>query len=256
MEREIRKLWDKRAEKFGEHPWATGWGGHLREIEVSEVRRTIPKEGNILDLGCGNGYVLEQIISHGRNLAGIDLSPRMTRVAKRRLREDSEVVEGNVVFLPFKDKCFDYVYSIRTLINVVPKEKQEKAIEEAVRVLKVGGFLMLIECSKEGIKNINKLRRLFSIPELQIWRNHLFFDKRRIETALKQNHVRILRKTHYPIIAVLEKVFYQKVRRIRGATRLFSVLYTLVYPMDRTLCRFFPIMGHNMLYIGQKRKES
>jgi ubiquinone/menaquinone biosynthesis C-methylase UbiE len=209
-----------------------------------------------LDLGCGNGYVLEQIIAPGRNLTGMDISSFMVNVTKKRLKKNSELIVGDAVFLPFKEGCFDYVYSIRTLINVVSKEKQELAIKEAIRVLKAEGLFLLLECSMEGIKNLNKIRRLFGIDELRThtWWGHLFFEREMLEAALKRNHVRILENTYFPIITLLEDVFYPKVKHIRGARRLLSLLYSLVYYVDRRLCKLFPVIGFEILYVGRKER--
>jgi hypothetical protein len=108
----------------------------------------------------------------------------------------------------------------------------------------------------EGIKNLNKIRRLFGIDELRThtWWGHLFFEREMLEATLKRNHVRILENTYFPIITLLEDVFYPKVKHIRGARRLLSLLYSLVYYVDRRLCKLFPVIGFEILYVGRKER--
>jgi len=206
VDRKIIKHWDKRAKKFRKQPKATGWGGYLRWIEKREVKQVIPEIGYILDVGCGNGYVLKQIISRDRFLVGLDISSEMVRIAKKRLGINAEIIRGDVNYLPFKNHCFDFAYSIRTLINIVNQEKQHNALKNLIGILKNNSFLLLIECCIDGLINLNKIRRRFNLNNLEVvWYNR-FFKEKELESFFEENKVKLIKKMYFPIVSILEKV--------------------------------------------------
>lgn len=256
METEVREHWDRRARRLGERPSATGWGGHLRRIEVREILRSVPSAGAILDVGCGNGYVLDQLVNTfgERRLVGIDLSHEMLGLARDRLKGTVDLVEATAALLPFRSASLECLYSVRTLI-FVPKGKRDVAIRESMRVLKPEGLLVLVECTIEGIRNLNGLRRRFGVPDL-LEHPRYFFEQERLETALRKAGSRMLRRTHFPMVSILEKVFYAKVAWIRGSARLFSFVYRAAYPVDRILCRYFPTLGFDVVYVVRVVRNS
>jgi len=255
MRRNVIRHWDERARKFGEYPKATGWGGHLRWVEKRQIMKYAPKKGLILDLGCGNGYVLGYLFGEGKFLVGLDLSAEMVKMAKERLGGSSEIIRGDAAQLPFKNECFEYIYSIRTLVNMISAGNQSRAMKELARVLKRGRRLVLIECLVEGINNLNRLRNDLGIPHLKIeWYNR-FFKEEEMRSMLRENQLTVIRTMWLPIISVLEKVVFPKFRRIRGATRLFQALYYLSYLADRELYRFFPLLGYDFVFACAKESK-
>ena len=105
------------------------------------------RSGSFLDIGCANGYLLECILKWAdeRRLQidpyGVDISPRLVEMARRRLPEYAEhIFEANSYEWtpPIK---FDYV---RTELVYVPAE-YERAYVEAIftRYLKPDGRLIL-----------------------------------------------------------------------------------------------------------------
>jgi len=252
VETDVREHWDRRALRLGQRPSATGWGGHLRRIEAREILRAVPSVGRILDVGCGNAYILNQLVRPlgERRLIGLDLSSEMLRLARDRLRGSADLVEASATLLPFRSSSLECLYSIRTII-FIPKSTRDVAIGEATRVLKSAGLLALIECTVEGIRNLNGLRRRLGIPDLSE-NPRYFFEQERLEAALRKTGSHILGRTHFPITSILEKVFYPKIAWIRGSAKLFSLIYRLTYPVDRIVCRHFPIIGFDVVYVARR----
>ncbi|PCJ21636.1 MAG: 23S rRNA (guanine(745)-N(1))-methyltransferase [Gammaproteobacteria bacterium] len=90
---------------------------------------------SVLDVGCGEGYYLQQLrgASEGLQLTGIDLSkPAVRLAAKRKLGAQLSVINADA--LPFFDQCFDSVLSVFAPLNV----------SEVARVLKKGGHLIMV----------------------------------------------------------------------------------------------------------------
>ena len=75
----------------------------------------------VLDVGCGNGYVLFQYARHGAEVAGVDLTGAAVELSRKRfalggLSGDFREVNGNS--LPFPDNHFDIVCSMGVLHHV------------------------------------------------------------------------------------------------------------------------------------------
>jgi SAM-dependent methyltransferase len=87
----------------------------------------------ILDLGCGDGQLSEQLAASGAQIQGVDASPQMVAAARTR---GIAVEQGNAESLPFADGVFDAVFSNAALHWV---RGQDAMLSEVHRVLKPGG---------------------------------------------------------------------------------------------------------------------
>jgi arsenite methyltransferase len=112
----------------------------------------------ILDLGCGQGAVLllaAQHLTTGRAV-GVDLwrsgdqsgnaadATRRNAVAEG-VADRVELHTADMTALPLDDDGFDLVVSSLAMHNIKGRAGREKAIEEAVRVLRPGGRLMIAD---------------------------------------------------------------------------------------------------------------
>ncbi len=112
----------------------------------------------ILDLGCGRGAVLlmaAERLTTGRAV-GVDLWQRADQsgnceAATRRnavaegVADRVELHTGDMTALPFEDNSFDVVLSSFAIHNIRGSAGRQKAITEAVRVLRPGGRLMITD---------------------------------------------------------------------------------------------------------------
>jgi ubiquinone/menaquinone biosynthesis C-methylase UbiE len=97
----------------------------------------VAEGSQVLDLCCGTGLVAAAASQRGAVPTGLDFSPAMLAEARRThpyLRFD----EGEAEALPYPDRSFDAVVA-NLGIHHVPRP--EKAIAEALRVLRPGGRL-------------------------------------------------------------------------------------------------------------------
>ena len=127
------------------------WAGLLDQLHLRGDER-------ILDLGCGRGAVLLMAAQHlttGRAV-GIDLwrsfdqSGNSLEATRRNALAEGvadrvELHTANMTALPFADSSFDMVVSSLAIHNISGSAGREKAIEEAVRVLRPGGRLMIAD---------------------------------------------------------------------------------------------------------------
>jgi ubiquinone/menaquinone biosynthesis C-methylase UbiE len=94
-------------------------------------------------VGCGTGRWVRRLEEHGLSVIGIDQSPKMLSLARKR-GTLSTMVSGEVQNLPFPDKSFECVSAV-TVIQHIPPQEQVHAPSEMIRVLRPGGYVFLIE---------------------------------------------------------------------------------------------------------------
>ncbi|MFQ5513665.1 MAG: class I SAM-dependent methyltransferase [Myxococcota bacterium] len=97
-------------------------------------------ESPCLELGCGEGNNLTRLSRRARCM-GTDLFPRKLRFARRQL-PGVGLVAAEASALPFRSGAFSTVF-VRDLLHHVPDPASTLA--EAVRVLRPGGSLLLLE---------------------------------------------------------------------------------------------------------------
>jgi ubiquinone/menaquinone biosynthesis C-methylase UbiE len=98
----------------------------------------------VLDVGCGNGFVLSRYARAGAEVFGVDITPTGIELCQRRfeimgLRGDFRV--ANAEELPFPDATFDCVSSVGVLHHI---PHPERGFAEIQRVLKPGGLFVLM----------------------------------------------------------------------------------------------------------------
>jgi ubiquinone/menaquinone biosynthesis C-methylase UbiE len=65
---------------------------------------------NVLDVGCGTGKVLSEVLQKWNvAAAGIDLSDNMLDIAKRRIGEKADLRKGDSEHLPWESNTFDMI---------------------------------------------------------------------------------------------------------------------------------------------------
>ncbi len=112
----------------------------------------------ILDLGCGRGAVLllaAQHLTTGRAVGvdlwrSVDQSGNSAEATRRNavaegVADRVELHTGDMTALPFEDNSFAVVVSSLAIHNIRGRAGRQKAIDEAVRVLRPGGRLMIAD---------------------------------------------------------------------------------------------------------------
>jgi demethylmenaquinone methyltransferase/2-methoxy-6-polyprenyl-1,4-benzoquinol methylase len=129
-----------------------------------------PKSGRdfqVLDLAGGTGDVAFRIIEAGgagTRVTVCDINADMLEVGRERAAERglAGVVafeQGNAEALPYADKSFDCV-TIAFGIRNVPRI--ERALEQAHRVLRIGGRFLCLEFSSIDVPGLDALYELYS----------------------------------------------------------------------------------------------
>jgi len=185
----IREFWDQRARQFGADARATLRETHLRDLEVrimlSRLRRLKP--ARVLDAGCGNGWSTRQyaLAMPRTQFVGADFSSAMIEHAARHSPPNCLFVVADVMdasTLP--PGPFDVVMTQRCIQNVPGWENQKKAIRNLLKLRAPHGVAMLMECSRDGVEQLNRLRVFLGmspIEGIEPWHNTFLRDARMIE---------------------------------------------------------------------------
>ena len=121
----------------------------VSELGMPVLRLLAPKfHERILDVGCGDGYLAQQMILMGCEVVGVDSSRELVAAAKAR-GVDARVM--NAEALTF-DNEFDGVFSNAALHWMV---HLDKVMEGVFRALKAGGRFV-VECGGKG--NVKAIR--------------------------------------------------------------------------------------------------
>lgn len=102
------------------------------------------RDRDLLEIGVGVGTDFIRFARAGARVTGVDLTEHSVSLVRRRLELEGlsgEVRIADAEQLPFEDGSFDVVYSWGVLHHT---PEPDRAIAEAVRVLKPGGRLCLM----------------------------------------------------------------------------------------------------------------
>ena len=147
-DREIAEMFDRIAPRYDRLnrvlSFGTDVGWRRRAVALARLG---PGE-RAIDLGAGTGDLalgLLRASDPSSRVVAVDLSPGMLRIASRRLRGPRyAAVVGNAERLPFPEASVDRVISGFTLRNI---GDLRRALAEMRRVLRPGGFAVLLELS-------------------------------------------------------------------------------------------------------------
>ena len=130
----------------------------MKENSAQKIAQKIFQAANtgnkkVLEIGCGNGRITALIASKPKALVAIDPDNNEINTARRRVPGvDFQVGSGEKLIFP--NESFDLVVFTLSLHH----QDSDLAIREAVRVLKPGGEIVVVEPRIEG-----ELERVFAL---------------------------------------------------------------------------------------------
>ncbi|HTM45306.1 MAG TPA: class I SAM-dependent methyltransferase [Polyangiaceae bacterium] len=133
-----KSYYDAFSQGYEKHRGGRDPGGYhdlLDQLESEMVRR-FGTGGDVLEVGCGTGLVLERIVQFAKSAQGIDISEGMLQKARER---GLKVQLGSATELPFESNSFDVTCSFKVLAHIPPIEA---ALAEMARVTRPQGVVI------------------------------------------------------------------------------------------------------------------
>jgi phosphatidylethanolamine/phosphatidyl-N-methylethanolamine N-methyltransferase len=128
--------------------WAPVYDGFeiiLHPIRDQVIRKINPFDKSVLDIATGTGSLAIGLSNSAQKVTGIDLSPKMLEVAKKKKRNSNlTFMEMDASEMKFNDNEFNIV-TISLGLHDMPLKIRTLVLEEARRVLKKNGNLYILE---------------------------------------------------------------------------------------------------------------
>ena len=106
----------------------------------------------ILEVGAGTGRYSIALAKEGYSVTAVELVPHNLDVLKSKLdgTEPITAIQGNALDLSlFNEKSFDLTMLLGPMYHLYTLEDKKKALSEAVRVTKPGGYILVAYCMNE-----------------------------------------------------------------------------------------------------------
>ena len=155
--------WEQRARRFADHgeglaavcsygmPSFYNWEIHCSQYLALRPWLNVETGARVLDLGCGVGRWSRLLAARGADVTGIDLSPTMVAIARRRT--ESAGLSGRCRFLVQDltqleaDGPYDLVLGVTVLQHILDPARLRRALSRVVEQLAPGGRIVLLEAA-------------------------------------------------------------------------------------------------------------
>lgn len=101
---------------------------------------------DLLDIGCGTGTFLHNIMKHYNSVTGLEYNGKMIEQARKLLDSTVQIKQGQATQIPFADNSFHTV-CMNQVIHHFPNDNNfeylENCFKEVSRVLKPGGSFII-----------------------------------------------------------------------------------------------------------------
>jgi demethylmenaquinone methyltransferase / 2-methoxy-6-polyprenyl-1,4-benzoquinol methylase len=102
----------------------------------------LPRGGHVLDVATGTGLVAAELLRQGFEVTGVDQSPEMLQVARRRFGGRVELIKASAQALPLDSESFDHL-TFTYLLRYV--HDPGATLAELARVVRPGGLVASLE---------------------------------------------------------------------------------------------------------------
>lgn len=147
---------------------------------------------DVLELGCGLGDLLADMLQAGYHCKAVEHSPQMVAAARDTLRKRQQgdptlIMQGSAQSLPFSGATFD------TVVSTFPSEYiyDTDTISEIARILRPGGRLIVIEGA--NLLPIGIVQPFLLIAQMLVYGPRAIFGPQKQRSLIKGN------TTHEPL---------------------------------------------------------
>lgn len=157
---------------------------------VERFVQLLPKRARVLDVGCGPGWEARRFSRAGFRVTGIDISPKLIALAKRRVPRGRFIV-GDIRSFPFPPNAFDGICAKALLLHFLRRDVPHVLVSFH-RALTRGGLLLI--AVKEGRGSEVVVDREYGY---RYERPFTYFGYRELVRMLEQSGFRIREEVRY-----------------------------------------------------------
>lgn len=185
------KIWDTIADSWH----------HLRQKQfqpVKDFQERYKIQGKILEIGCGNARNLIPLAQKNIECHGVDFSQKMITKAESYTKKHNVKIylkKADMRKLPYKNEYFNYVLHIASLHHLESEQELLQALNEAKRILKKNGLILLTVWNKLQLKFLLKRRHTFipwRVKGTEHKRYYHLFDYLELKSLIKKTRLKVL----------------------------------------------------------------
>src|SRR3989344_4813756 len=175
--------------------------------ENTFLHKHIRKNARVLEIGCGYGRSLHDILDITAFLTGIDHDSTAIEHTKLRFKSipSIKIIQAKAEQTPFPDASFDYVICMTTFANF--GQKKYDVLAEMKRVLKKKGSILISVFSEDALAERLKVYKKMHIPLRKITKEGTVifdedFDDNTSEQFSKSQLLQIFRKAKLKVVEI------------------------------------------------------
>lgn len=109
----------------------------IQHLFIKYVGKSVKK--NVMEIGCGNGFVLKSLHEIGYQLTGSEIYLTGLKNARSRLHPSVELIQLNALDIPFKDH-FDAIGAFDVIEHI---DDDVEVMKQVHKALKNGGYFII-----------------------------------------------------------------------------------------------------------------
>jgi 2-polyprenyl-3-methyl-5-hydroxy-6-metoxy-1,4-benzoquinol methylase len=133
------------------------------EKNYAVYHELLPKQGDILDIGCGYGHIAYMLAftSENRVITGIDYDEEKIDVANHCFskNENLQFISGDITQFIFEKKD---AFLLSDVLHYIPEESQEKLLRQCIGNLRDNGIILI----RDANRNMKKRHKRTKLTEL------------------------------------------------------------------------------------------
>jgi SAM-dependent methyltransferase len=142
----VRDAYDKVAESWGAE---RALQDDAREKQwLERFFAAVPPFGRVLDLGCGGGQILGQILARGFSAVGVDISQAQLDLAKKACPQ-GQLIHGDMATMSFAPHSFNGVVGYDSIWHL-PHEEYAGLYKQIRRWVTLGGVFLFTAGESPG----------------------------------------------------------------------------------------------------------